>query len=151
MHYVKHEMNMIYCLSLETTRTAFRVQHGFDLFNTHKILCDCRDEQLTASIFNLMNLLSNADGRLKLCARFDATSIYCSFRWEYAAMFNKLFSLKLFQQANLFNKFVTISSRYIVECSSSFDNSWENRCQQVKQSSITTNIMTNNKQQPKLI
>ena len=49
-------------LRLETTRTAFRVQHGFDLFNTHPVLSKTTHEQLAESMFKLMVNLSEDDG-----------------------------------------------------------------------------------------
>jgi hypothetical protein len=47
---------------LETTRTAFRVNNGFSLFNTHEIIAESNDENLSESIFNLMIILSQDDG-----------------------------------------------------------------------------------------
>ncbi|UJR31847.1 hypothetical protein I4U23_019323 [Adineta vaga] len=45
----------------ETTRTAFRVDHGFDLFNSHSIIAENTHENLSAAIFNLMIVLSQDD------------------------------------------------------------------------------------------
>ena len=46
----------------ETTRTAFRVNNGFNLFNSHLILTTNEDGNLSESIFNLMINLSQDDG-----------------------------------------------------------------------------------------
>ena len=47
---------------LETTRTAFRVDNGFSLFNTHEIIAESNDKNLSESIFNLMIIISQDDG-----------------------------------------------------------------------------------------
>jgi hypothetical protein len=47
---------------LETTRTAFRVDNGFGLLNSHLIITENNDENLSESIFNLMIILSQDDG-----------------------------------------------------------------------------------------
>ena len=49
--------------SLETTRTAFRVNHGFDLFNSHSIIVESTNENLSEALFRLMTIISQDDGR----------------------------------------------------------------------------------------
>ncbi|CAF2695229.1 unnamed protein product [Rotaria sp. Silwood2] len=45
----------------ETTRTAFRVNNGFNLFNSHSIIIENSNENLSESIFNLMIILCQDD------------------------------------------------------------------------------------------
>ncbi|CAF1262047.1 unnamed protein product [Rotaria sordida] len=45
----------------ETTRTAFRVNNGFNLFNSHSIITKSDNENLSESIFNLMIILCQDD------------------------------------------------------------------------------------------
>ena len=49
--------------SLETTRNAFRVNHGFDLFNSHPIIVESTNENLSEAFFRLMTIVSQDDGR----------------------------------------------------------------------------------------
>lgn len=57
----KHRFERFDCL--ETTRTAFRLQNGFHLFNTNSMLRDATDERLTSSIFDLLTILIENDGK----------------------------------------------------------------------------------------
>jgi hypothetical protein len=52
---------------LEITRTAFRVNHGFNLFNSQLIFTEIKDENLSTSIFHLMINLSEDDENAKQC------------------------------------------------------------------------------------
>jgi hypothetical protein len=52
----------VFILFLGTTRTAFRVNNGFHLFNSHSIITGNENENLSESIFNLMIILSQDDG-----------------------------------------------------------------------------------------
>lgn len=45
------------------TRTAFRVDNGFDLLNSHSIIAETNDEYLSESIFNLMIAVCQDDGK----------------------------------------------------------------------------------------
>jgi len=54
-------------LILETTRTAFRVNQGFDLFNSHPILSETIDKNLLDSVFKLMTNLSEDDENARQC------------------------------------------------------------------------------------
>jgi hypothetical protein len=57
----------LFFVVLETTRTAFRVNHGFDLFNSQLIFTEIKDENLSKSIFHLMINLSEDDENAKQC------------------------------------------------------------------------------------
>jgi hypothetical protein len=61
------EKKYIFFVCLETTRTAFRVNHGFDLFNSQSIFIEAKDENLSESIFQLMINLSEDDENAKQC------------------------------------------------------------------------------------
>lgn len=61
------EKQNFFLFVLETTRTAFRVNHGFDLFNSQLIFTEIKDENLSKSIFHLMINLSEDDENAKQC------------------------------------------------------------------------------------
>ncbi|CAF2695121.1 unnamed protein product [Rotaria sp. Silwood2] len=52
----------------QTIRTTFRVNNGFDLFNSHSIIIQNKNENLSESIFNIMIILcQNDDENTKQC------------------------------------------------------------------------------------
>ncbi|CAM4885913.1 unnamed protein product [Rotaria socialis] len=52
----------------ETTRTAFRVNNGFNLFNSHPIIAKTDDQTLSDSVFNLMIIIcQDDDENIKEC------------------------------------------------------------------------------------
>lgn len=65
---------------LETTRTAFRVNNGFELFNSHPIIASSTNESLSEATFNLMMVLCDEDGRIR--SILDAIERLC-FRGQY--------------------------------------------------------------------
>jgi len=74
---------------LETTRTAFRVNNGFNLLNSHGIIRENQDENLLESIFNLMINLSEDDENVKHCLESEfmknylIKNIYSSIALQY--------------------------------------------------------------------
>lgn len=85
---IKFKIRWFFCF-LETTRTAFRVNNGFNLFNSHGIIRENDDENLSESIFNLMINLSEDDENLKQCLESEfmknylAKNIYSSISLQY--------------------------------------------------------------------
>jgi hypothetical protein len=79
----------IFFCCLETTRTAFRVNNGFNLFNSHMIIKENNDENLSESIFNLMINLSQDDENKKQCLESEfiknylIKNIYSSISLQY--------------------------------------------------------------------
>lgn len=75
--------------SLETTRTAFRVNNGFNLFNSHPIITENEDENLSESIFNLMINLLQDDENMKQCLeskflkKYLTKNLYSSIAFQY--------------------------------------------------------------------
>ena len=56
-----------YFFCLETTRTAFRVNNGFNFFNSQSIFTETKNENLSESIFHLMINLSEDDENARQC------------------------------------------------------------------------------------
>ncbi|CAF3800334.1 unnamed protein product [Rotaria sp. Silwood1] len=73
----------------ETTRTAFRINNGFNLFNSHSIIIENDNENLSESIFNLMIILcQDDDENTKQC-------LECKFFNNYLR--KNIYSIKAFQ------------------------------------------------------
>ncbi|CAF4995689.1 unnamed protein product, partial [Rotaria sp. Silwood1] len=73
----------------ETTRTAFRINNGFNLFNSHSIIIENDNENLSESIFNLMIILcQDDDENTKQC-------LECKFFNNYLT--KNIYSIKAFQ------------------------------------------------------
>ncbi|CAF0877328.1 unnamed protein product [Adineta ricciae] len=98
----------------ETTRTAFRVNHGFDLFNSHSIIVESTNENLSEALFRLMTIISQDDDEnTKLCLQSKFLNNYLA-KYKYSSVALKFLvdtslqtniRLILIQKVNL-NKFI---------------------------------------------
>lgn len=98
---------------LETTRTAFRVNQGFNLFNTHSTISQNEDENLLDSVFNLMINLSEDEENAKQCLESELIKKYLtkmhfsSNAFQYFIEISLKSNLRInFLQKIQFNKFI---------------------------------------------
>ncbi|CAF4243501.1 unnamed protein product, partial [Rotaria sordida] len=86
----------------ETTRTAFRVNNGFNLFNSHSIITKSDNENLSESIFNLMIILcQDDDENTKQCLESKFFNNYLTKNIYSSNAFQFLVEISLKNQSRL--------------------------------------------------